>query len=248
MVSFAGGHAMNFADLAVPFPADDVEWRVQQAGETNGRMWAIVVPYVTNRAIQQRLDEVAGPENWRNEFLPGPGGGVMCGIYLRIPREDGSWEWVGKFDGAPNSSGDSEMAVKGGFSGAMKRAAVEWSIGRYLYALDEGFAEVSENGKHRAKTKDGKSFRWNPPKLPRWALPAPTGTASGSVAEDGTKALLEYITTHANRVGKGAVVMIEGNERNFREYVQSNWSAILSTPSIAEAVAKVVEKETRVER
>lgn len=235
---------MNFSALAVPFPADDVEWRVQQAGETNGRTWAIVVPYVTNRAIQQRLDEVVGPANWRNEFLPGPGGGVMCGIYIRIPREDGSFEWVGKFDGAPNSSGDSEMAVKGGFSGAMKRAAVEWSIGRYLYALDEGFAEVSENGKHRAKTKDGKSFRWNPPKLPAWALPP--RVQEPPTSGDNLTALLDYITAHAKRVGKGALLVIDGSEHNFREYVQSNWRGIISTPSVAEAVAKVVEKETGV--
>ena len=33
-------------------------------------MRGIAVPYVTNRAIQNRLDEVVGPENWYNKYRP----------------------------------------------------------------------------------------------------------------------------------------------------------------------------------
>jgi hypothetical protein len=100
---------IDFLRLALPFAEQEIEWRVQQAGESaNGRLWVLIVPYVTNRAIQQRLDDVCGPENWRNEFLPGPGGGVMCGIGIRVPvqtinRTTGevieTQEWLTKFDG-----------------------------------------------------------------------------------------------------------------------------------------------------
>jgi hypothetical protein len=48
---------------------------------------------------------------------------------------------------------------------------VQWGIGRYLYALDESFATVHENGRFRGKTKQGSDFRWDPPALPAWALP-----------------------------------------------------------------------------
>ncbi|EFL6856235.1 recombinase, partial [Escherichia coli] len=60
-------------------------------------------------------------------------------------------------------------------SGAMKRAAVQWGIGRYLYNLEEGFAQTSldkKQGWHRAKLKDGTGFYWLPPSLPGWAIPA----------------------------------------------------------------------------
>ena len=153
----------NLAALQDPFGAAELEWRLQQAGEKNGRIWAICVPYVTNRAIQQRLDDVAGASNWRNEFAKGPEGGVLCGISLRFG--DG---WVTKWDGAENTGIE---GVKGGLSGAMKRAAVQWGIGRYLYALEECFAQVGEHGKQRGRTRQGTDFRWDPPRLPAWALP-----------------------------------------------------------------------------
>lgn len=154
--------------LAAPFPASDVEWRVQSSGEKNDQPWARVLAYIDNRAIMDRLDDVCGQENWRNEYRHGPDGAVLCGISILVERGVDS-EWVTKWDGAENT--DIE-AVKGGLSGAMKRAGYQWGIGRYLYQLEEGFAKVSENGKHYTKPKQGKPFKWDPPALPAWALPA----------------------------------------------------------------------------
>jgi hypothetical protein len=154
--------------LRDPFAAEDIEWRVQQAGEKNGRPWARVLAYVTNRAIMERLDEVAGPENWQNVFKEGPAGGVVCGLSLRVTRADGTADWVTKWDGAENTDVE---PVKGGLSNAMKRAAVQWGIGRYLYDLEEGWARVHDGGKHSAKAKDGSWFKWDPPELPAWAVP-----------------------------------------------------------------------------
>jgi hypothetical protein len=177
---------IDFSRLALPFEEDEIEWRLQQAGEKQGRFWALCVPYVTNRAIQQRLDEVCGVENWKNEFLPGPDGGVMCGIGIRVKvhtrnlttgEEIESSEWLVKYDGAENPTMEGG-AIKGGLSNAMKRAAVQFGVGRYLYALEETWAEVNERGRFRGKTKDGKAFRWNPPALPEWALPAKRLTTS----------------------------------------------------------------------
>jgi hypothetical protein len=163
--------------LADPLPPDHIEWRVQQAGEKNGKPWARVLAYVTNRAIMQRLDDVLGPENWRNEFRASAGakdGGVLCGLWIRVHSEsctDG--EWVVKWDGADET--DIEP-TKGGVSSAMKRAAVQWGLGRYLYELEEGWAVVHDGGRFSAKTKDGKWFKWDPPALPTWALPGGSGT------------------------------------------------------------------------
>lgn len=154
---------MELSKLKDPFPANDIEWRLQSAGEKNGKFWGKCLAYVTNRAIMNRLDEVCGPENWKNEFATAPDGGVLCGISIKIGDE-----WVTKYDGAENT--DIE-GVKGGLSGSMKRAAVQWGIGRYLYNLDEGWADIREDGKFTGKTKDGKFFKWNQPALPAWALP-----------------------------------------------------------------------------
>ena len=53
----------------------------------------------------------------------------------------------------------------------MKRAAVQWGIGRYLYKLEESWINANENGAYRGKTKDGTTFKWDAPELPAWALP-----------------------------------------------------------------------------
>lgn len=155
---------INFDELKKPFSANDIEWRLQSCGESKGKFWGKVLAYVTNRAIQNRLDDVVGAANWKNEFQKAPDGGILCGLSIKV---DG--EWVTKWDGAENTQIE---AVKGGLSGAMKRAAsTGWGIGRYLYNLEEGWAVISDNGKFSGKTKEGKWFKWDPPSLPSWALP-----------------------------------------------------------------------------
>ncbi len=156
--------------LKQPFDQDDLEWRIQQSGTSgNGKPWAMVLAYVTNRAIMNRLDEVFGIGGWRNEFAPLPnsvGDGAICGISVKI---DG--EWITKFDGADNTAVES---TKGGLSGAMKRAAVQWGIGRYLYDVQEMWADcslVKETGWNRAKLKDKTVFYWAAPMLPKKFLP-----------------------------------------------------------------------------
>ena len=60
-------------ELKQPFSTNDLEWRVQQSGiDKNGNPWAMVLAYVTNRAIMNRLDEVLGVGGWRNEYHPLP--------------------------------------------------------------------------------------------------------------------------------------------------------------------------------
>lgn len=113
---------MNLDQLDEPFAAEDIEWRIQQSGKTrDGKVWAMVLAYVTNRAIMKRTDDVCGKAGWRNEYRDIPNnGGVECGISIKIGSE-----WVTKWDAAENTQVE---AVKGGRSGAMKRAAVQWEL------------------------------------------------------------------------------------------------------------------------
>ena len=161
---------MDLSKLKEPFRAEDIEWRIQQSGETNGRIWAKVLAYVTARAIENRLDEVCGPENWKNEFRKeGENGEYLCGISIKI---DG--EWITKWDGCSSAGTNSNIdGFKTALSGSIKRAAATgWGIGRYLYSLEEGWAVICDDGMYSAKLKDSnKWFKWNPPQLPAWALP-----------------------------------------------------------------------------
>lgn len=118
------------AELRAPFEPEDVKWRIQTAGISGGgKPWAMIVPYITSRAIHQRLDEVFGL-GWQNSQKPTPDGkGWLCGISVKV---DG--EWITRWDGAEHTNIE---ALKGALSGAMKRAGVLFGIGRYLYQLDK---------------------------------------------------------------------------------------------------------------
>ena len=187
---------IDWGGLQAPFAPQEVGWRIGRSGcKKDGNVWALCLAYVTNRAIQQRLDDVIGPGRWKNEYATGPAGGVICGLSIRCETppedelDDTGYEWVTKWDGA--EARDIE-AVKSALSDSMKRAACQWGIGRYLYDLEEGWAEVSDNkmpGAKRAKCQGpggDKWFFWLPPKLPRWALPnntSPSGSPAREVAK-----------------------------------------------------------------
>jgi len=100
---------------------DEIEWRIQQA--KNGK--TTVVPYISNRCVMNRFDEAFGIGGWSNTFDRWGNKGVKCG--LSVLTEGG---WVTKYDGADETHIE---ATKGGFSDSMKRAAVQWGIGRCLY-------------------------------------------------------------------------------------------------------------------
>lgn len=128
--------------LSKPFAPEDLEWRLQ--GTNKNKTGGFAVPYVTNRAIQDRLDDVVGPENWRNEFRPWHGNGKkeaqICGISIYNEQRK---EWITKWDGAEDT--DIE-AIKGGLSDSMKRAAVQWGVGRILYKMDTVWVDIEQKG------------------------------------------------------------------------------------------------------
>lgn len=227
---------MDLSKLKEPFPAEDIEWRLQSCDKSkNGSVYAICLAYVTNRAICNRLDEVVGPENWKNEFITGPNGGILCGLSIKV---DG--EWITKFDGAENTNIE---PVKGGLSGAMKRSAsTGWGIGRYLYYLDEGFAKIlPENSKEGlyGKTKDGTKFKWLPPELPAWALPGgkgkpePIGYKKTNKPSNNTQPA-EPIADDSELINQ--VMILEGyiNDSNFQEYDKKRLQGCINRKDVAE--------------
>lgn len=171
--------------LSAFFDEKDIDWRILKSGLKAGKPWAMVIPYVTNRAIQARLDEVCGIENWKNCFRPGAKDGVLCGISIRIGAE-----WITKFDGADNTGSESSQSepVKGGLSQAMKRAAVQWGIGRYFYDIAPEWAlfVTGEDTRSRYRSEIGKEKQWhgwNPPLLPKEYLPCRAAPAGRSEPE-----------------------------------------------------------------
>jgi len=129
--------------LQAPFPPEEVQWKVQTRSRDKRR--GLVVAYIDARAVLNRLDEVVGPEGWHDSYdiladRHGEEGRlteVRCRLtVLGITKED-----VGEGD-----------SLKAAFSDALKRAAVKFGIGRYLYYLPSQWVDLDENGNIPPKT------------------------------------------------------------------------------------------------
>lgn len=123
-------------ELAEPFPASAVKWLPGKLNKDESK--ALAFAYITSPEVMNRLDAVVGIGGWRATYRPGPAGGVICELSLRI---DG--EWVTKEDVGENTD---FQAVKGGISDALKRAAVAWGIGRYLRKIPVQWVPCEKRG------------------------------------------------------------------------------------------------------
>lgn len=119
--------AKTLEALTRPLTAEEIEWKII----SSKRSPTIIAPYITARAAMARLDEAFGPLGWQVRYTPvklGEFEGFIASILVKDPE---TGEWIEKQDGAGTS--DLEP-LKGGISGALKRAAVAWGIGRELYS------------------------------------------------------------------------------------------------------------------
>lgn len=128
---------IDFEALAAPFPAADLDWRVGNKSSRGDK--ATLLVYLTSRAVMQRLDDVVGPAGWRDAYSPLVEGMKTVGYLCELSVEVAPGQWVSKVDGADLT--DIE-AIKGGISSALKRAAVKWGIGRYLYDVDSAWHKI----------------------------------------------------------------------------------------------------------
>ncbi|WP_131099838.1 Rad52/Rad22 family DNA repair protein [Bacillus sp. SYJ] len=121
--------------LQAEFPFEQLGWKVTNTFESQGRFFAYVAPFVDARAIQDRFDEVFGIDNWQVSYEKWGEKATKCTISVFLNER-----WISKEDGSEESDYSS---VKGGFSNSLKRAAVLWGVGRYLYNVKPTKVELS---------------------------------------------------------------------------------------------------------
>lgn len=116
--SYGQEHLHVFAALAHPFEGDEVKVR-QQGGRH--------LHYITARTAMNRLDNVVGPANWWDCYIPNENS-VLCQLSIRLP--DGTVitkQDAGGYAGMSDQGDDD----KSGYSDAFKRAAVKFGVGRF---------------------------------------------------------------------------------------------------------------------
>lgn len=124
--------------------ADEIDVRVG----TVGARGVSLLLYQDARCAMTVLDETVGAENWQRDHKEVKGN-LFCGIGIKCGDE-----WVWKWDCGTESYTEKE---KGEASDSMKRAAVNWGIGRELYTAPfvfiSGVTENENKGVEGAKPK-----------------------------------------------------------------------------------------------
>ena len=140
--------------LSAPFEAAEVKFK--PAVVSGNR--AMALAYVDARVIQDRLDEVLGVMGWQDSYKVLPDGSVMCRLRLKIGDT-----WITKVDvGGQSEQPDGGDRTKAAFSDALKRAAVKFGVGRYLYRLPSQWCDYDSHKRQFVRT----------PTLPASALPS----------------------------------------------------------------------------
>lgn len=146
--------------LASPFDPQEVKFKPQAVSGNR----ALAIPYVDARVIQDRLDDVLGVLNWQDTYDCLPDGAVVCHLKIRLEGE-----WISKVDvGSPSEQPDEGDRRKAAFSDALKRAAVKFGIGRYLYRQKPQWCDYDPQKRQFART----------PSLPQPAVSQPARTVA----------------------------------------------------------------------
>ena len=141
-----------FKKLAAPFTVtgpDGVEypdnkWKMQ----TNG---GVCVPYIDSRQVSQRLNEVLGITGWKDALIETSGKYIICELTIIIEGEN-----ITRSDVGTLSKIESE---KGQASDALKRSAVKFGIGVYLYQMQPVTLKTVRDGKIYPATDKGVALK-----------------------------------------------------------------------------------------
>lgn len=152
--------------FAEPFEPGEVKWKPQSVKGNR----AMAMCYIDARLVMDRLDEVVGGTNWQDAYEVLNDGSVVCRLAVRMHR---GGEWVTKTDvGSTSEQPDGGDRLKAAFSDALKRAAVKFGIGRYLYRLKSEWVDYDPQKKQLLQK----------PELPVWGKPGPSKSAGERIA------------------------------------------------------------------
>ena len=145
--------------LAAPFPSARVCWKPQTL--SRDRSSALMVAFIDARTVMERLDAVC-PGGWTFDVKLFPG---------TPPTARGRLTVLGLTRSDVGEAGEGEAGtLKAAASDALKRCAVHFGVGRYLYDLPRTWVAWDEARRAPAE----------PPTLPSWAVPEDERSAGAS--------------------------------------------------------------------
>src|SRR5215471_6760448 len=169
------------AELEVPFPFDQVLWRVTNTA--NNRTRGQVVPYADPRAYTDRLNALVSPQGWTRNYET-----VTMNNITRAKRNAEivtgkilvtckvTIDGLGTHSGTGEEWADEDNAMTSAEAQAFKRALSCFGLGRYFYDFDAPWVDI-----------DDKSRPKKTPAVAPWMVPdnwrkgqRPSGNAGAS--------------------------------------------------------------------
>ncbi len=153
------------AELEIPFPPDQVQWRVMNT--SNDKKRGQIVPYADPRAYTDRLNALFTPQGWTRDYRietmnnitrVKKGETIVTGKVLVTCTVTiiGLWS----HSGTGEEWADDDNGMTAADAQAFKRACACFGLGRYFYDFNPPWVDLDQNRQPR-KT----------PSLPDWAVP-----------------------------------------------------------------------------
>jgi hypothetical protein len=127
-----------YKELTTPFPSTIIKERVMSYN--NDKSAGMLAKYVDVRAVTEKLDKAVGSQNWTFSWeLIDPQALAVKGrlTILGVTKED---------VGYPNKGPEDPKPLKAAVSDALKRASVQFGVGRDLYDEETRWVTVNERG------------------------------------------------------------------------------------------------------
>ena len=150
----------QLADLRRPFTRAAIQWRVLTKAFGDPPK-AMCIYYIDARLVAERLNAVLGPHNWSDSYRPLFENDARAHMAAYFPVECQLTVYgVTKTDvGVYQRDTCDDIAMKGAYSDAFKRAGVKFGIGAYLASIPRVAALVEvQDGKAKGLTKAGDEF------------------------------------------------------------------------------------------
>lgn len=153
------------AELEVPFPPDQVHWRV--VNTSNDKKRGQIVPYADPRAYTDRLNALFSPQGWTRTYRVetmnnitrvNRGETIITGKVLVTCTV--TIAGLGSHSGTGEEWADDPNGMTAADAQAFKRACACFGLGRYFYDFNPPWVDLDQNRQPR-KT----------PPLPAWAIP-----------------------------------------------------------------------------
>jgi hypothetical protein len=142
-----------YHELRKPLALQFISWKPNVFNRDRTR--AQITFHIDARAVQHKLNESLGIDGWNFTFVPGRDAGIYGRLVVRINDREVIREDVG-YPQNPDKDDRDKDAV----SDALKRCAVHFGVGHFLYALPDKWVDWNPEQRGLTDSQNDEIRKW----------------------------------------------------------------------------------------